>query len=380
MSQLRIGIVGGGQLASMLTDACEKVGLRCWVLDPHSQCPAVLAGANYVEGDSWNLAAARKLAAVVDVITVEIENVDVDNLALLEADGVKLIPGSDVLAKLVNKKTQKQVLQSAGLPTSAFLAKAAGEDIDVTPWGWPLVWKASRGGYDGRGVIVINNKNELPLCPDVEGYIEAFVDARLEIAVMVAVSETSEISTWTSVEMAFNPETNMLRHLIAPARVSQEVDKRARELAVEAIRVIGGAGIFGVEMFLTGEDELLINEIAPRTHNSGHFSMDAAETSQFEQQARILSGQTLLSTQQTAPAVMINILGKPGYQGTTVVENLGQVEQLAGAHVHFYGKRECFASRKMGHATITAGTIEKAIERAEEVQSGLVVRGAEQSG
>ena len=380
MSQLRVGIVGGGQLASMLTEACAKVGLRCWVLDPQSQCPAVMAGANHVQGDSWDLAATRNLAALVDVITVEIENVDVDNLALVEAEGVKLIPESDVLAKLVNKKTQKEILQSAGLPTSAFLAKAAGEEIEKSPWGWPLVWKATRGGYDGRGVVLINNKKELPLCQDVDGYIEAFVDARLEIAVMVAVSEGREISTWTSVEMVFDPKTNMLQNLIAPARVSQEVDKSARELAVKAIRAIGGAGIFGVEMFLTDEGEFLINEIAPRAHNSGHFSMDAADTSQFEQQTRILSGQTLLSTRQTAPAVMINILGKPGYQGSTVIENLEQVEQLAGTHVHLYGKRDCFASRKMGHATITAGTIDEAIKRAEEVQLGLVVRGAEKSG
>ena len=380
MAELRIGIVGGGQLARMLTDACTKAGLSCWVLDPDHQCPAVLAGANHVEGDSWDLAAAQKLAAVVDVITVEIENVNVDNLAVLEAEGVRMIPGAETLAKLVNKRTQKEELQAAGLPTSAFAARAAGEQIDSAPWGLPLVWKASRGGYDGRGVIAIDDSNNLPLCPNVEGYIEAFVDARLEIAVMVAVSEAGETSTWTSVEMAFSHETNMLQQLIAPARVSQEVDQRAREIAVEAVRTMGGAGIFGVEMFLKDDNGLLINEIAPRTHNSGHFSMDAAETSQFEQQVRILSGQSLSSTHQTSPAVMINILGEPGYRGATVIENLEPVEKLTGTHVHLYGKQECFASRKMGHATITAVTIDEAIERAEEVQSRLVVRGAEPSG
>ena len=380
MPRCRIGIVGGGQLARMLTDASKKLGFSCWVLDRDKECPAALAGANHIEGDSRDSVALSKLAAEVDVITIEIENVDVRNLALLERDSVKVIPRTESLFKLVNKRIQKEMLQAAGLPTSAFLAKNAGAEIDIAPWGWPLVWKASRGGYDGRGVMIVEASKDLPFCPTVDGYIEAFVDARLEIAVMVAAAQGGQISTWTPVEMVFSRQTNMLQHLIAPARISPEVDKRARELAVKAIKTIGGPGIFGVEMFLMQDDGLLINEIAPRTHNSGHFSIDAAKTSQFEQQARILSGQTLLSTQQTAPAVMINILGKLGYEGETVVESLEQVEKLAGANFHFYGKRDCFASRKMGHATITAGTIDEAIKLAEEVQSSLVVRGANKSG
>ena len=227
---------------------------------------------------------------------------------------------------------------------------------------------------------MVDNADELPLCPDVDGYVEAFVNARQEIAVMVAVAETGETETWTSVEMGFSSETNMLQHLIAPARVSPLVDQQARDLAIAAVRAIDGIGLFGVEMFLTDDDELLINEIAPRAHNSGHFSMDAAETSQFEQQARILTGRPLASTRQTSPAVMVNVLGKHGFSGVTVVENLELAEQLPGAHVHLYGKRECFSSRKMGHATVTATTVDEAIRRAEEVQLLLVVRGAEKSG
>jgi len=380
MAQKRIGIVGGGQLAGMLTDACAGQDISCWVLDPDSDCPAVLAGANHVAGNSWDLSALRSLSKAVDVITVEIEHVDVDNLALLEAEGTKVIPTGKTLASVVNKRTQKETLREAGLPTSAFDARAAGEQICSAPFGLPLVWKACRGGYDGRGVIVVDNADGLPLCPDVDGYVEAFVNARQEIAVMVAVAETGETETWTSVEMGFSSETNMLQHLIAPARVSPLVDQQARDLAIAAVRAIDGIGLFGVEMFLTDDDELLINEIAPRAHNSGHFSMDAAETSQFEQQARILTGRPLASTQQTSPAVMVNVLGKQGFSGVTVVENLELAEQLPGAHVHLYGKRECFSSRKMGHATVTATTVDEAIRRAEEVQSLLVVRGAEKSG
>ena len=161
MSRCRIGIVGGGQLARMLTDASKKLGFSCWVLDRDKNCPAVLAGANHIEGDSRDSAALSKLAAEVDVITIEIENVDVRNLALLERDSVKVIPRTESLFKLVNKRIQKEMLQAAGLPTSAFLAKNAGAKIDIAPWGWPLVWKASRGGYDGRGVIIVEASKDL---------------------------------------------------------------------------------------------------------------------------------------------------------------------------------------------------------------------------
>lgn len=380
MAHTRIGIVGGGQLAGMLTDACLVEGVSTWVLDPDAKCPAVLAGAHHVEGDSWDLNSLRQLAQVVDVITVEIENVDIDNLARIESDGVRVVPPTEALAKLVNKKTQKQVLSTAGLPTSEFLEVAAGQEINDAPWGMPLVWKASRGGYDGRGVIVIDDASELPLTPDVDGYLERFVDADMEIAVMVAVAESGSTATWTSVEMAFSPETNMLQHLIAPARITDEINQRAQSLAVAAIEAIGGIGIFGVEMFLQSNGDLLINEIAPRTHNSGHFSMDAAETSQFRQQLNILTGHSLEPTTLTSPAAMVNVLGAAGFSGTTVVENLDEVELMPGTHVHLYGKRECFNSRKMGHATITADSIEAAIEQSEEVQSRLVVRGADRSG
>ena len=371
----RIGIVGGGQLARMLTQAAEKQGVSCWVLDPDPQCPAVLAGANFVEGDSWRLDALQQLGDLVDVITVEIENVDVDNLALLETEGMTVIPAPATLALLVNKHTQKQTLSGAGLPTAEYRSVGANEEVAEPPYGMPLVWKASRGGYDGRGVIVIEDATQLPLRPDVEGYVEAFVDAKMEIAVMVAVNASGEATTWTSVEMAFSPETNMLQHLIAPARVSDDVDQRARKIAIAAVKAVSGVGIFGVEMFLTRNDEILINEIAPRTHNSGHFSMDAAVTSQFEQQCRLLTDQPLGDTTQTKPAAMVNVLGAPGFSGSTVVENLEEVEQLPGVSVHLYGKKACFSSRKMGHATITASSIDEAIGQSEEVQSRLVVRG-----
>lgn len=376
--KIRIGVVGGGQLAGMLTDACKEEEVSCTVLDPDALCPAVLAGAGHVEGDSWNLDALKQLAEATDVVTVEIENVDIDNLAVLEAEGVRVIPGTGALSKLVNKRIQKETLNHAGIPTAPFLAAPAGESIDHAPFGMPLVWKASRGGYDGRGVIVIDDETDLPLTPDVDGYIEAFVEARMEIAVMVAVSQSGERATWTCVEMDFSPETNMLSYLISPARVSEKVDRRVRELAIDAIAAIGGPGIFGVEMFLTEDDEILINEIAPRAHNSGHVTMDNAETSQFQQQCRILQGSELASTTSTTPAVMVNVLGKKGYNGATVVENLAETRALPGVHVHLYGKQRCFTSRKMGHATITADTIDEAIRQSEKVQSQLVVRGAEQ--
>lgn len=374
-----IGVIGGGQLAAMLADVCRPAGVACAVLDPDPQCPAAIAGAKWVEGDSNDLAAVRSLASQVDVVTVEIENVNVQNLKRIEEEGRELIPGADVLSRLVNKYEQKKTLQAASVPTSPFVQLRANKPITQAPFGYPVVWKASRGGYDGRGVVIVEEPGPEPFAPPTDGFIEAHVAAQAEIAVMVAVSKEGELATWAPVEMTFTAH-NTLDYLISPARVSQQSEQAARELAERAIRAVGGVGIFGVEMFLDHEGELFVNEIAPRTHNSGHVTMDASDVSQFEQQLRILRGEPLKATTQRSPAVMINILGAPGYKGKTLVENLAQVEAMPDAHVHLYGKRQCFPGRKMGHVTLTASSIPLAMERMAEVRKQLVVRGERKYG
>ena len=372
---LRIGVVGGGQLAGMLSDACRRLGCECVVLEKDPACPAALAGADFIEGDSWDPAALGQLAEAADILTVEIEYVSTENLSRLEQSGHTVVPAVSVLELIVDKYRQKQKLADDGLPTSAFEFVPAGSTITEAPFGLPLVWKACRGGYDGRGVIIVRDPTDLPLETEQDGYIEAFVEADMEIAVMVAVNDAGETTTWSPVEMVFDTKGNLLDLLIAPARISPELEAAARQLAVDAVRAIDGTGIFGVELFVDPDGGLQINEMAPRTHNSGHFTMDAAETSQFEQQVRILTGRSLGSTAQQSPAVMINLLGALGYEGDTRVENLEKVSALPGTHVHLYGKQKCFPRRKMGHVTITGDTIDDALAIARMVKTDLIVRG-----
>lgn len=370
-----IGVIGGGQLAAMLAAVCRQHGSRCLILDPDGACPAVLAGGEWFEGDSWNLPALSRLANACDVLTVEIEHVHIDHLRSVAASGCRIIPDVEVLAAIVNKHVQKQHLAGADIPTSPFVEAPAGIAITSAPFDFPLVWKASRGGYDGRGVRIINNPADLPFTTEVDGFIEAHVDATLEIAVMVAVSTSGETTSWSPVEMVFDAQSNMLDFLAAPARISAAAEQSARELAIAAVAAVNGVGLFGVEMFLDHQDQLSINEISPRSHNSGHFTMDAAETSQFEQQYRILTGQPLGPTAQHSPAVMVNLLGHPDYEGDTVIENLAEVEALPDTHVHLYGKRTCFPKRKMGHATLTAESVEAAMARAGQIKDKLIIRG-----
>lgn len=379
-----IGVIGGGQLAAMLADVCQAEATPCFVLDPDGQCPAVIAGASWVEGDSNNPAALAKLAAQSDVITVEIENINIDNLTQLAADGNQLIPSVEVLAKLVNKLEQKRNLAAANISTRPFEPVPAGEAVTQAPFGYPLVWKANRGGYDGRGVIILDAPPTEPFVPEVDGFIEAHVKDATELAVMVAVAQDGKLACWEPVEMAFTP-SNTLDYLISPANVSLDIKVQALRLARDSIRALGGPGIFGVEMFLDGSGKLWVNEIAPRTHNSGHVTMDAAETSQFEQQHRLLTGLPLGSVwpvtlgavkfdivKNESEAVMFNLLGEPGYQGKTQVD---KGCQSSGAHIHLYGKRECFPGRKMGHVTLTAKSVHAALQLMAQVRQQVKVRG-----
>ena len=371
----RIGIVGGGQLAAFLVQEAHAQGAAVTVLDPEPRCPAALKGAETMTGGLQSEEDTLRLAAAVDLLTVDLEAVNVDALAAIAAGGKTVVPSPDVLRVLTNKLTQKQALRDAGIPTSPFV-EFDGEDTSVVgTFGWPAVNKAAVGGYDGRGVAVIENESGLDNVLRVPGFVEAWVEHRMEIAVMVARGCGTTV-TYEPVEMVFNPAGNLLDELVAPARISDELRHEAKALAARAIDAVGGDGVFGVELFLTPDNDLLVNEISPRTHNSGHYTMDACTVSQFAQQYRILNGKAPLPTEQNRAAVMINLLGEPGYRGATVIEGLEEIEQT-GVHVYIYGKHECFPLRKMGHVTVTAETIDEAMAIVDRIRPTIRIRGAE---
>lgn len=371
----KIGVIGGGQLAGLLAAEVNQQGDRCYSLDPDPQSPAVRMGAISVIGDRHSAADIAKLAALVDVVTLDLEDVNVDALADLESQGVSVIPGSATLRSLTNKLVQKQTLVKAGIPTSPFV-EFDGDDLSVfSTFGWPAVQKAATGGYDGRGVVIINSPADLDKRLGSPGFIEQFVPDVVELSVMVARTQDGSLCVWDPVEMQFDKRGNLLAYLLAPARISDAVADLARKFAGETIEAFAGVGIFGVEMFLTTRGELLINEVAPRTHNSGHYTLDACVTSQFRQQYNILKGQKLTETTQQKPAIMFNVLGEPGYEGDTVVEGLQSLVEYDGVHPYLYGKETCFPLRKMGHVTVTADSLEAAIEIGNTMKSMIVVRG-----
>lgn len=372
----RIGIVGGGQLAAFLVDVAIERGNPVTVLDPEPRCPAGARGVPVIVGAMTDADALDQLAVASDVMTVDLEAVNVEALAHIDDEGTPVIPRPRVLASITNKLTQKQALQAAGIPTSQFIP-FDGQDLSVVgSLGWPAVNKAATGGYDGRGVAIIDDERNLDQILPVPGFIEAWVEHDMEIAVMVARGSGTTI-TYDPVEMVFNPAGNLLDELVAPARISEDLRTQAMHLAKRTVEAFDGEGLFGIEMFLTPEGELLVNEVSPRTHNSGHYTMDACDVSQFEQQYRILMGQPPVAARQLRAAVMFNLLGAPGFRGATVIEGQSDIERLDNVHAYIYGKHECFPLRKMGHVTVTAETVEEALQLAARVRPMISIRGAE---
>ncbi len=371
----KIGIVGGGQLAGLLAEEVHQQSGELFSLDPDPECPAVLMGATHVTGDRHSAEDIRKLAELVDVITVDLEDVNVNALAELSSEGIPVIPDPKTLRLLTNKLHQKEIFQQNDLPTSPFTAYDGIDPQTLGCQGWPAVQKSAEGGYDGRGVAIIKGPQDAEQRLRVPGFIEAYVPEALELSVMVARDALGHVTTWATTEMEFDDRGNLLAYLIAPARIAEETADAACTLAKKAIEALNGIGIFGVELFLTKDGQLLINEIAPRTHNSGHYTIDACETSQFRQQYNILTGQALQETTQRTPAVMFNLLGDMDYEGDTVVEGLEQLLETSGVHPYLYGKKSCFPLRKMGHVTVVAESLDEAQKLADTAKEQIIVRG-----
>lgn len=372
---MRIGIIGGGQLAAMLVRVDQERLHHFLILDPDPECPAVQAGGQHVPGNPVNGEGFSQLAAQSDVISIDLENVCVGELSRLAHEGAFILPQTELLSNIVNKFEQKKLLRALGIPTADFVACDGTLPIEESPFGFPVVQKAARGGYDGRGVQVLKSLADNAVRMPVEGYLERYIERKMELSVIVAANTQGDVRAYQPVEMQFHEAGNVLDFLIAPARIDKDLAQSAQDLAVSTLSAMHGAGIFGVEMFLTHGDQLLINEISPRTHNSGHFTTEACETSQFAQQLRILTGQPLGDVAQREAAVMFNILGEDGFEGATLVEQADELNGYEGVSVHLYGKTNCFPGRKMGHVTVLNHDIEAAIKTAAEIRGKVTVRG-----
>ena len=374
----RIGIIGGGQLGRMLVAAVNRLGCTAVVLDPTPGSPAGQVAGRQIVGDYHDAAKLRELVDASDVTTFDIEDIDADVLLALESEGHRIHPSPSLLAEIQDKVRQKHLLTGAGIPTAEFVETEQPSAAAFSDFGYPLVQKARRGGYDGRGVAILHGAEQLERLLPVPSVVERFVPAEKELAVVVARGLDGETVCYPVVEMTFRPEANILDTLLAPARIDADTARRAQDLGVRTVEALGGVGVFGIELFLKADGELLVNEVAPRTHNSGHFTIEACVTDQFEQHLRAITGLPLGRTDLLTPAAMINLLGAEGHSGRPVIRGLAQALAIPGVSVHLYGKAATRPNRKMGHVTVLDSDLESARESAVQVSRILEICGEDQ--
>jgi 5-(carboxyamino)imidazole ribonucleotide synthase len=372
-----LGILGGGQLGKMLLNETRKWDLRTQVLDPSPEAPARIACNEFTQGDLMDYQTVLDFGKNLDLLTIEIENVNVQALEELEKKGVKVYPSSGTLKVIQSKVRQKLFYRDSGIPTASFSRFAyTSEILDSIENGgisFPFVWKSARFGYDGQGVKIVRNKEDLSALANVECITEELIPFKNELAVIVARNTQGDTRTYPVVEMEFHPEANQVEYVLCPARISKEVQHRAKEVALRVSEQLGHVGLLAVEMFQTKDDAILVNEVAPRPHNSGHYSIEGSYTNQFEQHLRAILGLPLGKTESKVAAVMVNLVGAEGYKGQAQYKGLENILKLPGVTPHIYGKKQTRPFRKMGHVTIVDTSLEKARERAAEVKEKIVV-------
>jgi 5-(carboxyamino)imidazole ribonucleotide synthase len=376
-SQHKVGILGGGQLGKMLLYNTRKFDIYTCVLDPNPEAPCKIACNEFFVGDLMDFDTVFEFGKKVDTLTIEIENVNVDALSALEKEGVKVYPSAETLATIQNKAKQKLFYVDHGLPTADFKRYAYIDELkraikhNVQPL--PFVWKSAQFGYDGKGVKIVRTITDLGELPNVECIAETLVPFKKELAVTVARTPDGEVKAYPVVEMEFHPEANQVEYVLCPARISENITKKAELVALRTAAAFHHVGLLAVELFLTENDEILINEVAPRPHNSGHQTIEASYTSQFEQHLRAVLNLPLGETENKVSGVMVNLVGAEGYRGLVVYENIEKILKLNGVTPHIYGKKETRPFRKMGHVTIVHPEINEARAIAQQVKETIKV-------
>ena len=366
---IHLGILKGGQLGRMLLQPCMNFGIIPHIMDIDAEAPARPYCHNFTTGDSSSFDDVVKFGKNLDALTLEFEHVNLDALKQLKQDGVRVFPDPSLIEIVQDKGLQKQFYQTHQFPTPDFelvnnKAEAASK---LGPNG--IVQKKRVAGYDGRGVAIINSKDDLHLAFDEPSVIEEKIAIAKEISVLVARNESGQVEMFPCVEMVAHAEANMLDYLCSPANLSALQTEQAMTLAKELAEKLNLVGLLAVEMFLTQDDRIMINEIAPRTHNSGHHTIEANGTSQFVQQVRAIFNLPLGSTQTHSPAAMVNIVGAPGHEGPVVYQGLNRFLEMPSVYVHLYGKKHTRPFRKMGHITVIRPNIHQAIEIAQQIKA-----------
>ena len=372
--QKTLGILGGGQLGRMLIQSAINYNLEVHILDPDPNAPCKFLSNKFVNGDLKDYDAVYSFGKDCDVISIEIEHVNTEALFRLEKEGVKVFPQPHIIALIQDKRSQKQFYLDQGIPTAPFILTENKEEVLKQAAFLPAVNKLGKEGYDGRGVQLMRNAADLEKAFDAPGLLEKLIDFDKELAVIVSRNETGEVKSFPSVECAFHPEHNLVEFLFSPANISDTVDAKARALAEEVIQKLDMVGLLAVELFLTKSGELLVNEIAPRPHNSGHHTIEANFTSQFEQHLRAVMGMPLGETGLRCPAAMVNLLGEDGFTGDAIVEGMDEAIKEQGVYLHLYGKKITKPFRKMGHVTLLAEDAGLLKEKADRIKELIKIK------
>lgn len=371
---LKLGVLGGGQLGRMLLQSAIDFNIDVAIIDPDPNAPCKNLVNKFTVGDLKDFDTVYAFGQDQDVITIEIENVNTEALKKLQQEGKKVYPQPEVIELIQDKRVQKQFYKDQGIPTAEFILTENKQEVISKASFLPAVNKLGKEGYDGRGVQMLRSQSDLEKAFDAPGLLEKLIDFDREISVIVARNTSGEVVTYPVVELVFHPELNLVEYLFAPSTISDDLKAKADEIAVDLINKLKMVGLLAVEMFVTKDGQVLVNEVAPRTHNSGHQTIEGNITSQFEQHLRAILNWRLGDTSMVMPSAMVNILGEDGYTGEAKYEGMDELLGMPGVHVHLYGKKQTKPFRKMGHVTLVDEDISVLKARAEQVKETLKVK------
>ena len=374
-SDFKLGILGGGQLGKMMLFDTRKFDIQTYVLDPSDEAPCKIACNKFFQGNLMDFETVYNFGKLVDVLTFEIELVNLDALEKLESEGIKVFPSPKTLRLIQNKGIQKDFYSQNNIPTAAYQRFKNLDDLkkEIQNIKIPFVWKCTEFGYDGTGVKIIRTLSDLDNLPNVECISEEMIPFKNELSVIVCQNPSGEIKTYPVVEMEFHPEANQVEYVICPARIDDKVAEKARAIALNVSEKFNHVGLLAVEMFQTINDEIIVNEVAPRPHNSGHHTIEASYTSQFENHLRAILNLPLGNTDSKVAGIMVNLVGEEGFSGDVIYENIETILGWNGVTPHIYGKKQTRPFRKMGHVTIVNQDIKAARKIAEDVKNTIRV-------
>jgi 5-(carboxyamino)imidazole ribonucleotide synthase len=373
-TDFKLGVLGGGQLGRMLIQDAINFNLQVFTIDPDTDAPCKYISHHFENGDLKDFETVYQFGKKVDLLTIEIEHVNAEAMQKLEDEGIKVFPQPALLKIIQDKGLQKEFYRKNNIPTADYFLVNNKSEIKDYQSEFPFMQKMRKGGYDGKGVTKLSHPEQVDHAFDVPSVLEKLIDFDKEISVIVARNPSGDIKTFPVVELEFSPEANLVEFLFSPANLSSDVEKQAYKIAEDVAKALGLVGILAVEMFVTKDGKVLVNEIAPRPHNSGHQTIEANYTSQYEQHLRAILDLPLGSTKTKTASVMVNLLGEKGFSGDAKIEGMNEVLSMEGVKLHLYGKKTTNSFRKMGHITVLDTDLNKAKEKARKVKELLKIK------